>query len=86
MKTLTLATMFILSTLSFQAAEACTIKVKVKKSTAKTYYVGTATLSKKVREALKSQCTFDVSTFSKEELIKMETAKFNKKLKKLQEK
>jgi hypothetical protein len=61
----------------------CTILAKKKKAKAKTVYVDGVSIPKKVREALKTQCDFKVSVFTKDELIQMETKAFNKKIEKI---
>ena len=84
MKELLIATLLTLST---AASANCVIKVQVKKPKAKTYYLhdGT-TISKKVREALKEQCKFDVSVMSVDDQEALLRAQFEKRLKKLRKK
>jgi hypothetical protein len=69
--------------LSTSAHGACQITAQVKKSNSKTYYVDGVSISKKIREALKSQCSFKVTTMSKAQLIEMAEKNHAKKMAKL---
>tara|TARA_R100001198_G_scaffold79780_1_gene52181 strand:- start:310 stop:564 length:255 start_codon:yes stop_codon:yes gene_type:complete len=80
MKKIILLTTIILST-AIQAE--CVINAQVKKANAKTYFVDGASISKKVREALKSQCSFNVTTMTKAQLIEMAEKNHAKKIAKL---
>ena len=71
----------LLSSTAIQAE--CVINAQVKKANAKTYYVDGVSISKKVREALKSQCSFNVSTMTNAQRIEMAQKQFDKKMAKL---
>lgn len=69
-----------MTTVSFAA---CTINLQVKKEGAKTSYVNGVSVSKKIQEALRSQCTLKTTVMSKEQIKEMTIASLEKRLAKV---
>lgn len=61
----------------------CTLTLTKRSATAKTAYIGSKSVSKKMQDALATQCTINYRMATVEELLQVEREKYERKVRKL---
>jgi len=76
----------IIGTFMQYANASCQITLLKKNTTTKASYLGSTTISPKIQKALSTQCSIQTRVMTTDELIKFETAAFQRKLERLKAK